>query len=130
MRAGGLQLLRRDARGLRRRIERPAEMLSRMAHTDARAVVHQHLLVERDHQIMLLGERGRGALLAGREIMREIAGKPWASLRAAPDHHGVRTGRVSAATAASKLVTSPLTTTGMDTARFTARTAAQSADPL
>ena len=92
MRARGLELLRRDACGLRRRIERPAEMLARMAHADARAVMDQHFLVERADQIELLGERGRRALLAGREIMREIAGKPRPPVRAAPDHHGIRAG--------------------------------------
>src|SRR4051812_33856681 len=94
MRTGGLEPVRRNACGLGRRVERPAEMLARVAHTDARAMMREHLLIECKNEITLFGKRRRSALPAGREIMREVAGKPRTPLRAAPHHEGIGTGGV------------------------------------
>ena len=55
-------------------------------------MMRQHVLVQHTDKLELQGERWRRGLLAGREIMREVSRKPGPALRAAPDHHGVRTG--------------------------------------
>src|SRR5947208_10302158 len=89
MRASRLEPVCRNACGVGRGVQRPAEMLARVSHTDARAMMREHLFIERNDEIMLFGKRGCSALLAGRKIMREIAGKPGASLRAASDHDGI-----------------------------------------
>ena len=76
MRARGLELLRRDAGRVRRRIERPAEMLARMAHADARAVMDRASR-HRARQIrsqLLVERRARRAARRSRDSARDRPG--------------------------------------------------------
>ena len=75
-------------------IERPAEMLARMAQPDIDAVMREHFVVERADRARV--DRSAAAALrafAGRQVTGELAGKPGPALRAAPDHHRVGAGR-------------------------------------
>ena len=94
------------------------------------AMMIEHLVVQRIDERELLGERRCGFALAGREIARHLPGKPRPPLRGAADHHRVGAGCSQRARRRRRSVRmSPLTTTGIATACFTARTAAQSARP-
>ena len=90
-----LEQMRRRAGGRRRRIERPAEMFARVAQPNRDAVMGEHFAVKRAGERELLAECRRGLAFAGREIVRELAGKPRPALGAAPDHHrvGARGGK-------------------------------------
>src|SRR5665213_621684 len=72
-------------------IESPAKMLAGVAEPDLDAIMSQHFVVECADQRELLVERGRRAALSGREILRELTGKPWPALCATADHHGIST---------------------------------------
>ncbi len=76
-------------------VQRPAEMLARVAQPDFEAVKAEHFAVERADERQLFSERRRRLAFAGRKIARELAGKPRPSLRAAADHHrvGMRSGK-------------------------------------
>src|SRR6185437_14046314 len=93
-RAMRFQRLGRSARRGGGAIERPAEMLARMAATDAHTVMRDHLVVKRGGDGMLLCERRRVLAHAGLEEARDLAGKPRTALRAAPDHDGIGAGGV------------------------------------
>ena len=123
------QMLRR-ARTRGGGIERPAEMLARVAQPDVEAVMREHFTVERADQRQLFAERRRRLAAAGSQIARELAGKPRPALGAAADHHGVGLRRRKRRVGVVEVSMSPLTTTGIATASLTARTAAQSARPL
>ena len=126
-----LQRRRRRAAVLRRDVERPAEMFSRMAKPDAQAVMAADLVIERADMAELLGERR-----ARSRPRRSRAGaRSGRAARAAPARRGRSSRhrrRISRArcTAFSNEVISPLTTSGIEIASLTARTAAQSASPL
>ena len=64
-------------------------MFSGVAQPNRDAVMGEYFAVERADQCELLAERGCGLALIGREIVRELAGKPRPALGAAPDHHRV-----------------------------------------
>src|ERR1700752_3959167 len=74
---------------MRGRIERPAEMLSRVTQPDAQAVMAAYFFVERADMPELFGERWGCLSDAGREPAAKLAGQPGLSLRAAADHDGV-----------------------------------------
>src|SRR6516165_5442044 len=59
----------------RRRVERPAEVLARMAEADLGAVGTKGFAVERAHKRELFMQRRRWLALTGLEIARELAGK-------------------------------------------------------
>ena len=79
----------RRARGLGGGIERPAEMLARMAAADGDAVMREHLVVELDDDGELRRERRRALAPAGCEIAGDLARQPRAALRGAADHHRI-----------------------------------------
>src|SRR3954466_9831241 len=82
----------RRAAAMGRNIERPAEMLARMAKPDAQAVVPADFVIERADIFELLGKRGRGLGYAGFEPASDLARQPGLALRTAADHHGVGAG--------------------------------------
>ena len=126
---GFAQIVERAA-ACRRRVERPAEMFARMAQAQFDAVEAKHFAIERAGERKLFAKRRRESTLACRQIARELSWKPGFSLRARPTITASAPDAASAASASSTLSMSPLTTTGSDTASFTARTAAQSARAL
>src|SRR4029077_3936063 len=73
-------------------VERPTEMLTRMAKSNANAVMAQHLFIERRNQRELITERWRRFAYSSRKEARDLAGKPRPALRAPPDHDSIRTG--------------------------------------
>src|SRR2546421_9923624 len=67
-------------------------MFARMAYADPCAMMDQHLLVKRAHEIELLFKQRYRRLLTHREIMGEMPRKPGPALCAAPDHDGISAG--------------------------------------
>src|SRR3984957_11927839 len=70
-------------------LQRPAEMLARMAQADAQSVVAANLVVEGADIFELLRQRRGGFHDAGLEAASHLAGQPWLALRAATDHDRV-----------------------------------------
>ena len=68
-------------------------MFARMTQPDFGAIERQRFAVERTDQSELLRKRRRVTAFASREILRQLAGKPRPSLRAAADHHRIGAGR-------------------------------------
>src|SRR5690242_8614464 len=85
----GLQLPGRNAAGISRDIERPAEMLSRMTQPNAQAVVTADFVIERADVTELLGQCGRGFGCATFKAPADLAREPGRPLRATSDHHGI-----------------------------------------
>ena len=115
-RAPCLAALRRRAGGLGRRIERPAEMLARVPHADARAVMREHLVVVRratsascsvERRRARAPRRSRGSARAGPAATAGPARRGRPSRRRRPTRRAPR-ARVATSTM------SPLTTTGID----------------
>src|SRR5215467_15244222 len=79
----------RSTDGDRSRIERPTEMLARMAQSDAKAMVREHLLIEGGDQGKLLTQRRRSFADAGGKKARDLTRKPRPALRPASDHHRI-----------------------------------------
>src|SRR6516225_7811432 len=78
--------------GLGRYIERPAEMLARMAAADGAAVVREHLVVEAIDDRELDGERRCAFGLAHGKVAADLPCQPRTALGGTPDHHRVGTG--------------------------------------
>src|SRR5690349_10980271 len=87
--APGLELLGRDAAACSSHLERPGEMLSRMAQADAQAVMAADLVMERADQPELQWKGRCGLGLAACKAAPDLAGQPGFSLRPPSDHDGV-----------------------------------------
>src|SRR5262249_48073043 len=87
-----LEGARRNARGLCRRIQRPAQMLAGMAAADRMAMVRQHFVVELLDQRELDGERRRALARPTGQPAGNLSGQPWTALRGTPDHDRVGAG--------------------------------------
>jgi hypothetical protein len=72
-------------------LERPAEMLARMAKADAQAIVTANFIIERADIFELLRQRRRGFGYSGFEAAADLSGQPRLALRAAADHDRVGT---------------------------------------
>src|SRR5262249_57461345 len=77
--------------GLGRGIERPAEMLARMAAADGAAVVREHLVVKAINDGELDGERRRAFAPADAQVAADLSRQPRTALGSTPDHHPVGT---------------------------------------
>src|SRR5665213_1905015 len=81
--------INRHAGGRRRGIERPSQVLARVASANRQPMMGEHLVVERVDQRELLRKRRRALSPAGREVARHVSGKPGTTLRGAADHQRV-----------------------------------------
>src|SRR5262245_34076072 len=79
-------------RGLGCGIERPAEMLARMAAADGAAVVREHLVVKAIDDRELDGERRYAFWPADGKIAADLPRQPWTAADGTPDHHRVGAG--------------------------------------
>src|SRR6202041_2068625 len=71
-----LQHRRRRPAKAGRDFERPAEMLARMAKTDAQTVMAANLIIERADEPQLLGKRRRGLGGTARQPPVDLTGQP------------------------------------------------------
>src|SRR5262245_63758676 len=78
-------------RGLGGGIERPAEMLARMAAADGAAVVREHLVVKAINDGELDGERRCAFTPADAKVAADLSRQPRTALGNTPDHHRVGT---------------------------------------
>src|ERR1700733_9312508 len=80
----GLANSRRRATDFRRNVQRPAEMLARMAKPDTQAIMADDFVVERADVFQLIGQRRRGFRDSSFQAASDLARQPWLALRAAP----------------------------------------------
>src|SRR5215831_19025152 len=89
LRARAFEEIERRARRVRRDLQRPAEVLARVAQADFAAVMAEHVLIERRDEFALAREARSRLAPAGGEKARERAGKPRPALGPTADHHGI-----------------------------------------
>src|SRR5262249_11097177 len=77
---------------LGRSIERPAEMLARMAAADGAAVVREHLVIKAIDDRELDGERRYAFGPADGKVAADLPRQPWTALGGTPDHQRIGTG--------------------------------------